>query len=178
MTQRSSLHAALLALALALPGAVSADEEEPPGAVSVEEEEEAPSKAEQRKAQRFVPTGSVTIESTQLSLGVGVSWGKGILTFRNENHPFKTGGWNLVGIGGSSSKAQGTVFNLEEIEDFAGTWAQVSGSAVIGPQSSGGITLRNGNVFMTLSAEQKGAKLAAGGGAMTVRFTDVAAEAE
>ncbi|MDJ0847360.1 MAG: hypothetical protein QNK04_03160 [Myxococcota bacterium] len=163
MIQRPIPLAALLVCALALPVAASAESEEPQETTKAE-------------AARLVPTGSVTIEATSVSAGVGMSWGRGILTYRNENHPFRTRGFSLVGVGGASLRAEGTVFNLEKIEDFAGTWAEVSGSAVIGPRSSGAITLGNGNVLMTLSAKQKGAKLAAGGGAITIRFADVPVE--
>ena len=128
--------------------------------------------AEERKAEKFEPTASVTIKATTVKVGVGVSWGEGILTFQNENHPFKVGGLSLVGIGGSSVDAEGTVFNLEKLEDFAGAWAEVSGAAVLGKQSAGGITMRNGGVFMTLSGTRKGAQLSAGGGGLTISFVD------
>jgi hypothetical protein len=108
-------------------------------------------------------------------VGVGVSWGEGILTFQNENHPFKVSGLSLVGVGGSSVDAEGTVFNLEKLEDFAGAWAEVSGAAVLGKQSAGGITMRNGGVYMTLSGKRKGAQLSAGGGGLTIRFEDAPA---
>jgi hypothetical protein len=128
--------------------------------------------AEERKAAKFTPTGSVTIKAITVKVGVGVSWGKGILTFQNENHPFKVGGLSLVGVGGSSVDAQGTVFNLEKLEDFAGAWAEVSGAAVLGKESAGGITMRNGSIYMTLSGARKGAQLSAGGGGLTISFVD------
>ena len=131
--------------------------------------------AEERKAEKFQPTGSVTIKAITIKVGVGVSWGEGILTFQNENHPFKVGGLSLVGIGGSSVDAEGTVFNLEKLEDFAGAWAEVSGAAVLGKQSAGGITMRNGSVYMTLSGTRKGAQLSAGGGGLTISFVDAPA---
>jgi hypothetical protein len=128
--------------------------------------------AEQRKAAKFKPTGSVTIKATTVKVGVGVSWGEGVLTFGNENHPFKVSGLSIVGIGGSSVEAEGTVFNLEKLEDFAGAWAEVSGAAVLGKQSAGGITMRNGDIYMTLAGKQKGAQLSAGGGGLTISFED------
>ena len=131
--------------------------------------------AEERKAEKFKPTGSVTIKAITVKVGVGVSWGEGILTFQNENHPFKVGGLSLVGIGGSSVDAEGTVFNLEKLEDFTGAWAEVSGAAVLGKQSAGGITMRNGGVYMTLAGKRKGAQLSAGGGGLTIRFMDAPA---
>ena len=134
-----------------------------------------PPAAANRKAEKFEPTGSVTIKAITVKVGLGVSWGEGILTFQNENHPFKVSGLSLVGVGGSSVDAEGTVFNLEKLEDFAGAWAEVSGAAVLGKQSAGGITMRNGDVYMTLSGKRKGAQLSAGGGGLTIRFEDAPA---
>jgi hypothetical protein len=128
--------------------------------------------AEKRKAESFKPTGSVTVKAVTVKVGVGVSWGDGILTFQNENYPFKVSGLSIVGVGGSSIDAEGIVFNLEKLEDFPGTWAEASGAAVLGKESAGGITMRNGNVFMTLAGKQKGAQLSAGGGGLTIRFVD------
>lgn len=134
--------------------------------------EDTPSAADLRKAEKFKPTGTVTMKATTVIVGVGVSWGEGVLTFQSEDHPFKVGGLSLVGIGGSSVDAEGTIFNLEKLEDFEGTWVEASGSAVLGQQSAGGITMRNGGVFMTLGAKQKGAKISAGGGGLNIEFVD------
>lgn len=139
--------------------------------------EDSPSAADLRKAEKFKPTGTVTIDATTVAIGVGVSWGDGVLSFQGQDHPFKVSGLSLVGVGGSSVKATGTVFNLEKLDDFSGAWGNASGAAVLGEQSAGGITMRNGGVYMTLSAEQKGAQISAGGGGLTIRLQDGAAPA-
>ena len=161
MTPRLCLALALLCTLVFLPGAALAEDE--------------PSAADARKAEKFKPTATVTIKATTVVVGVGVSWGEGVLTFQGEDHPFKVGGLSLVGVGGSSIEAEGTVFNLEKLEDFGGTWGEASGAAVLGRQSAGGITMRNGGVYMTLAGKQKGAQLSAGGGGLSIQFADVAA---
>ena len=138
-----------------------------PGAAPAED---SPSAADQRKAEKFKPTGTVSVDATSVVVGIGVSWGNGVLTFQDEDHSFKVSGLSLVGIGGSSISAKGTVFNLEKIEDFPGTWVEVSGDAVLGLASAGGLTMRKGDVYMTLSGTQKGAKISAGGGGLTIKF--------
>jgi len=132
--------------------------------------EDPPSAADLRKAENFKPTATVTISATTVQIGIGVSWGEGVLTFQSQDHPFKVGGLSLVGVGGSSIQATGTVFNLEKVEDIEGSWVEVSGSAVLGKQSAGGLTMRNGDVYMTLGAEQKGAKISAGGGGLNIEL--------
>lgn len=118
------------------------------------------------------PTGSVTMKLTNVSLGVAVNWGEGILTFENRNHPFRVRGLGLVGVGGSSLDATGTVFNLERVEAFEGSWAKIDGAAVLGRASSGGVSLSNGPAVMILTGSQKGARLGAGGGAVRIELLE------
>jgi hypothetical protein len=132
--------------------------------------QDTPTSADARKAEKFKPTGTVTMDATSVVVGIGVSRGDGVLTFQDEDHAFKVSGLSLVGIGGSSISATGTVFNLEKIEDFPGTWVEVSGDAVLGLASAGGLTMRKGDVYMTLTGSQKGAKISAGGGGLTIKF--------
>jgi hypothetical protein len=143
------------------------------------EEEEQPSAADARKAQKYQPVGTVRIQAKTVAVGIAVHWGEGTLSFQGEDHAFKVGGLDAVGVGGSSIDAEGTVFNLEKLEDFEGAWVQVSGGVVIGEASAGGITMRNGGVYMTLSGRQKGAQISAGGGGLEIRFVkDAGADAE
>lgn len=133
-------------------------------------QEDAPIEIHSSGKRALRPTASVTLDLTTLSVGIGVSWGKGVLTFENRDLPFHVRGLSLVGVGGASVKATGTVFNLEKAEDFPGAWAQIDGDAVLGKASKGGISLGKGDVYMILDGERKGLKLAAGGGAVTIRF--------
>ena len=66
--------------------------------------EDTPSAADQRKADKFKPTGTVSVKATSVVVGVGVSWGDGFLTFQNQDHPFKISGLSLVGVGGKPYK--------------------------------------------------------------------------
>ena len=118
------------------------------------------------------PTGSVTVELTNISVGVAVNWGRGVLTFQSRNYPFRVRGLGIVGVGGSSIKATGTVFNLDRVEDFPGSWAKIDGAAVLGRASSGGVSLSNGPSVMILTGTQKGARLGAGGGAVRIELLD------
>lgn len=160
-----------LALTLLLPAVLRAQEPEP-----------GPQQEEIRIHSSAPPpprvTGSVSMEVTAVSVGIGVSWGTGILTFQNENHPFRVRGLGMVGVGGNKVRATGTVFNLDRLEEFPGTWAEIDSAAVLGRSASGGISLSNGKVHMILSGERKGAKLAAGGGVVTIRFAEPEAAPE
>lgn len=117
-------------------------------------------------------TASVTVKITNISVGVSINWGEGVLTFQNHNHPFRVRGLGIVGVGGSSIDATGTVFNLDRLEDFEGSWAKIDGAAVLGRASSGGVSLSNGPSVMILTGTQKGARLGAGGGAVRIELLE------
>src|SRR6266508_3746804 len=69
------------------------------------------------------PSGSVTIESKSVALGIGVSWGDGKLDYEGKTRDFSLRGLSVVDIGVSKVSARGKVFNLKKVEDFSGTYA-------------------------------------------------------
>lgn len=169
------LGALLLPLgALMLPLSSLAAEDPPPAAEPAAAAEPGAAQASPPDAGRppLRPTASVTMKITNVSVGVAINWGKGVLTFENRNHPFRVRGLGIVGVGGSSIDASGTVFNLERLEDFEGSWAQIDGAAVLGRASSGGVSLSNGPAVMILTGSQKGARLGAGGGAVRIELLE------
>jgi len=111
------------------------------------------------------PSGIISLRSTSVAAGVGVQWGDGILTYQGKTYPFSVQGLEVLGIGYSEIKAEGTVYNLTRLEDFAGVYASVEASATAGSGVST-VTMKNPNgVVLTLRTLQEGAKLtlAAGG---------------
>jgi hypothetical protein len=100
-----------------------------------------------------------------VAAGVGVQWGDGILTYQGKTYPFSVQGLEVLGVGYSEITADGTVYNLTRLEDFAGVYASVEASATAGSGAST-VTMKNPNgVVLTLHTLQEGAKLtlAAGG---------------
>ena len=76
-------------------------------------------------------TGTVSIESKSVALGVGVSWGDGTLTFRGKQHKFSVEGLSVVDLGVSRVSAKGEVSDLKKLEDFAGTYAAAGAGAAV-----------------------------------------------
>jgi hypothetical protein len=111
------------------------------------------------------PSGTVSLRSTSVAAGVGVQWGDGILTYQGKTYPFSVQGLEVLGVGYAEITADGTVYNLTRLEDFAGVYASVEASATAGSGAST-VTMKNPNgVVLTLHTLQEGAKLtlAAGG---------------
>jgi hypothetical protein len=52
-------------------------------------------------------TGKVTVESKTVAVGVGVSWGDGMLTYRGKQHKFAVEGLSVIDLGVSKVSATG-----------------------------------------------------------------------
>src|SRR4030095_11198155 len=82
-------------------------------------------------------TGKVTVEAKTVAVGVGVSWGDGVLTYRGEQHKVSVEGMSVSGTGGWKVSATGEVSDLKKLEDFAGTYAAAGAGAAAGGGAGG-----------------------------------------
>jgi len=113
-------------------------------------------------AQSPTPSGKVSIDSTSIAAGIGVSWGDGKLNFKGKDIAFSVKGLSLVDFGISKASAVGEVYNLTDVSKFAGNYvAGEAGFALAG--GMGGISMRNSNgVVMILRSVSAGATLQLG----------------
>jgi hypothetical protein len=106
-----------------------------------------------------VLSGTVSIESTSVALGIGVTWGDGQLTYNGQTYPFSINGLSVVDLGVSSVTASGEVYNLQKLEDFSGNYVAGEAGAVVGGGGSI-VHMENQNgVVIKLNTTQTGAKL-------------------
>ena len=107
-------------------------------------------------------TGKVTIESKSIAVGVGVSWGDGVLEYQGKKHPFTVTGLSVVDLGVSKVSARGEVKNLKKLEDFNGNYTGVSAGATVAG-GGGGMALKNQNgVVLHLVGTTQGLKFKLG----------------
>jgi len=115
-------------------------------------------------------TGKVTLESKSVAIGVGVSWGDGLLEYKGKKYPFTVEGLSVVDLGVSKVSARGDVKNLKKLEDFAGNYtAAVAGGAVGGGAGVAALKNQNG-VEMALTATGQGVKLSLAGAGVTIKL--------
>ena len=109
------------------------------------------------------PSGMVEIKSTSIAVGIGVTWGDGILKVEDQEYPFSVKGLSLVDLGVSSAEITGEVFDLKDVADFSGTYKGVkAGMAALYGGSD--IVLKNDkDVKLTLQSAQEGVQLTVGG---------------
>jgi hypothetical protein len=121
-------------------------------------------------AQSPNPSGKISVESTSIAAGIGVSWGDGILNFKGKQVHFSIDGLTLVDFGISKANAVGEVYNLTDVSKFEGNYlAGEAGFALAG--GMGGISMRNQNgVIIILRSVSRGAKLQLGPSGINIKL--------
>ena len=109
------------------------------------------------------PSGTVTIESKSVALGVGVSWGDGELRYNDQAYTFSVKGLSVVDVGVAKVSARGKVFHLSKLEDFSGTYAAAQAGAAVGGGMSVVVLKNQNGVVMELTSTQTGVKFTLGG---------------
>ena len=121
-------------------------------------------------AEKATPSGKVTMESTSIAAGIGVTWGDGKLTFKGKTYPFSIDGLTLVDWGISKAQANGDVYNLTDPAKLGGTYlAAEAGLTLAG--GMGGMVLRNqDNVVLHLRSVSQGARLQLGTSGLIIKM--------
>jgi hypothetical protein len=125
--------------------------------------------ADQQSLDGKQPDGTVDMNQVQAAFIGSGGGGSGTLNYRGKSYPFAVGGLGVGGIGASTINAQGEVYGLNNVADFAGTYAQGRYGIVVGNASAGELWLKNGKgVIMHLKAKRTGLMLSLGGDAVII----------
>ena len=115
------------------------------------------------------PDATLQLSEGQIAAGIGWSWGKGVLNFNGQEHPFKVKGLSVLDVGVTKAEATGNVYNLNKLSDFNGTYTAVAAEGTV-VEGAGVSTMQNENgVLIHLISKTKGANLTFG--AEGVKFT-------
>jgi hypothetical protein len=122
-------------------------------------------------AQQAVQSGTVEIDQVQAAFLVSGNLGGGVLNFGGNRYSFTVGGLGVGGIGLSSIRATGEVFNLNRLIDFAGPYVQVRSGFALGSMGEGSLVLQNTRgVIIALRSQRRGLALSLGGDAVYIQF--------
>ncbi len=114
---------------------------------------------------------TIALETKQVSVGVGWSWGSGTIKYKGETHRFKIDGLSINSVGASESAATGYVYNLSKLADFEGTYTAVEASGTAGG-GKGIATMKNQNgVRITIHSTSQGLEVVAGPEGMKITLT-------
>lgn len=118
------------------------------------------------------PSGKISVSSTSIAAGIGVSWGNGVLKFKGKTYQFSVDGLSLIDLGITKASAVGNVYDLTDVSKFPGTYvAAEAGIALAG--GMGGMVLRNQNgVVIQLRSVSQGAKLQLGPGGLSIKLNE------
>jgi hypothetical protein len=123
------------------------------------------------KAEDLVRSGTLTIEQVQIAFIGSGNLGGGTLSVGGKNYSFSVGGLGIGGFGVSKMEATGSVYNLNNINDFAGAYVQARYGIAVGSMSTGQLWLRNTKgVVLELKAKRSGLALSLGGDAVYINF--------
>ena len=116
-------------------------------------------------------TGTVRIQQVQIAfIGSGAAGG-GKLSYHGRSYDITVGGLGFGGIGASRLTANGTVYGLTRLEDFAGAYAQIREGWAVGYAGRGRFWLRNTKgVTMKLTAKRRGLQLSLGADGVLIGF--------
>lgn len=114
-------------------------------------------------------SGRVEMNEVQVAYVGTAGGGEGVLHFRGQRYPFSVGGLGVGGIGISTVSASGEVYNLSEVAQFPGAYAEGRYGAALGDYSTGDLWLQNPNgVILHLKAKRTGLMLSLGADAVVI----------
>jgi len=105
------------------------------------------------------PVGKVSIESTSIAAGIGVTWGDGTLEFQGKTYKFSVSGLSIVDVGIAKASVVGEVYDLTKPEDFAGTYVAATVGFALAGGAGGTVTKNQNGVVVNLHAVTQGLKL-------------------
>jgi hypothetical protein len=105
------------------------------------------------------PDATLKLTEGQVGLGIGWSWGKGTLTYKGKEYPFKVEGLSVGDVGITKAEAEGKVYNLKKLSDFTGQYVAASAEATLGLGAGATALQSDKNVVIHLFPKTKGVNL-------------------
>jgi hypothetical protein len=105
------------------------------------------------------PDATLTLSEGQVAAGIGWSWGKGVLTFKDKEYKFKVKGLSVGDVGISQADAKGEVFNLKNLSKFNGTYTSAAAGASAGGGAGATIMKNQNGVTIKLVSTTQGVNI-------------------
>ena len=119
------------------------------------------------------PVASASFRGRAVAVGVGYVWGEGELDYEGRRRPFQVRGLSLVGVGAEALSGTAKVFNLQSVDDFAGTYVVATTGAAAGDRGAGTATLTNTKgVSIHLDTRETGLLFRFGAGGVVISWAD------
>ncbi len=113
---------------------------------------------------------TVRMTGGSVAVGVGYSWGRGVVSYGGTDQAFCIRGLSVGDVGAAHLHADGYVFNLHSLDDFAGKYfAMSAGAAVAGGQSATLLKNERG-VTMQLDSKVQGIRFSLAASGVRITF--------
>lgn len=107
-------------------------------------------------AQSDQPDATIDYTGGSVALGIGYSWGKGVLHFKGMDYPFTANGLSVANVGASSVTASGNVYHLYNVQDFPGNYTAAGAGVTIAAGVSGAAMQNQNGVVIQIGATNQG----------------------
>jgi hypothetical protein len=118
--------------------------------------------------------GTFTLTMYRVSLIGSGAVSSGVLRYAGGSRKFNMTGLGIGGVGLSKAVATGTVYNLENVDDFAGAYVQARSGVTLGDDALARRTWMTNErgVKLKMSWESKGLQLNLGADGMVITWDD------
>ena len=128
-------------------------------------------------ASEQAPDGVVKITSRMVAPGIGLSWGEGVLRYKDQDYPFTfkaTGLFRDVDAKIAAAELSGRVFELKRLEDFSGNYKKVAPEELAGGADSRATMKNQKGVVVNLISAVEGRKFVLAREGMDIEFKKTA----
>lgn len=110
-------------------------------------------------AQAASTDGTITLSATSAAVGVGYTWGSGVLHWHGHAYTLSVKGLNVAAVGYSKVVSHGVVRHLKNLHDFDGTYGSSTGEATLVKGVQGQALANSNGVEIEINGTTRGAKL-------------------
>ena len=118
------------------------------------------------------PSATLSLEAKSVAVGIGWTWGGGTVDYMGKKHRFKIDGLSVNGAGVERVDANGYVYNLKKLSDFAGTYTSVEAGGAAGAGAAIARMKNENAVSITLHSKSQGISAQAGPEGMKIKLED------
>lgn len=124
------------------------------------------------QAEEKTPDATLKLEGGSIAAGIGLSWGKGTLSYEGKEYPVDVKGLSVGDVGVTSIEAAGKVYNLKSIGDFNGNYTAVAAGATVAGGGAVSVMRNQAGVTVELVSTTQGIKLALGGAGVDMKIKE------
>ena len=106
------------------------------------------------------PDATATFRGDSVAVGVGYTWGRGLLTYKGHTYPFTAKGISVLGAGAEKITGVAEVYHMDSLADFPGAYVAAAAGGSVGKAGGGTAVLTNAKgVVVRVHTKDKGLDL-------------------